>query len=130
MTLRHQWLPDLVRLALQQGDVAVAREAAEQCQDEAAREQQPARAYSAALRCRALVTGDPEPAMEAVEHYRRIGRAVELGAALEDLAVLHAARGHSDDAATALAEAVAVYGEFDARWDIQRARARSAAAQP
>ncbi|WP_198047543.1 BTAD domain-containing putative transcriptional regulator [Kutzneria sp. 744] len=130
MTLRHQWLPDLARLALQQGDVAVAREAAEQCQDEAAREQQPARAYSAALRCRALVTGDPEPAMEAVEHYRRIGRAVELGAALEDLAVLHAARGHSDAAATALAEAIAVYGEFDARWDIQRARARSAAAQP
>jgi hypothetical protein len=76
-----------------------------------------------------LVTGDPALALEAVEHYRRIGRAVELGAALEDLAVLHAARGHAD-AAAALAEAVEVYSEFGARWDIERARARSAAAQP
>ncbi|HEY0499697.1 MAG TPA: BTAD domain-containing putative transcriptional regulator [Kutzneria sp.] len=129
MTLRHQWLPDLARLALQVGEVEVAREAAEQCQDEAGREQTPARAYTAALRCRALVTGDPALALEAVEHYRRIGRAVELGAALEDLAVLHAARGHAD-AAAALAEAVEVYSEFGARWDIERARARSAAAQP
>jgi hypothetical protein len=77
-----------------------------------------------------LVTGDPEPALEAVEHYRRIGRAVELGAALEDLAVLHAARGHAVDARAALDEAVSVYEGFGARLDIQRARARSAAAQP
>ncbi|GAA3436918.1 BTAD domain-containing putative transcriptional regulator [Kutzneria kofuensis] len=130
MTLRHQWLPDLARLALQQGDIAIAREAAEQCDDEASREQQPARAFTAALRCRALVTGDPEPAREAVEHYRRIGRAVELGQALEDLAVLHAARGHVSDAEAALGEAIAEYSAFGARWDIQRARERSAAARP
>ena len=124
MTLRHQWLPDLARLAVQKGDLALAREAAVQCEDEATREQHPARAYTAALRCRALVTGDPAPAREAVEHYRLIGRSVELGAALEDLAALHNARGDRREALAALEEAVAVYTTFGARWDIERARTR------
>jgi tetratricopeptide (TPR) repeat protein len=124
MTLRHQWLPDLARLAVRRGDLVLAREALVQCEDEASREQQPARAYTAALRCRALVTGDPEPAREAVEHYRLIGRAVELGQALEDLAALHDARGERREALAALDEAVAVYGTFGARWDIDRARSR------
>ncbi|WP_211767930.1 BTAD domain-containing putative transcriptional regulator [Kutzneria sp. CA-103260] len=124
MTLRHQWLPDLARLAVQSGDLALAGEALEQCEDEAGREQQPARAYTAALRCRALVTGDPEPAREAVEHYRLIGRAVELGQALEDLAVLHSIRGQHTEARAALDDAVAVYGSYGARWDIERARDR------
>ena len=43
MTLTHQWLPDLVRLALAAGDRQVARGAAQACQDEAAAETSPAR---------------------------------------------------------------------------------------
>ena len=43
MTLIHQWLPDLVRLALAVGDRQVARAAAQACQDEAAAETRPAR---------------------------------------------------------------------------------------
>jgi DNA-binding SARP family transcriptional activator/tetratricopeptide (TPR) repeat protein len=127
MTLRHQWLPDLARLAVQRGDLQTARAAAEQCDDEAGREQHPARAFAASLRCRALVTGDPEPARQAADHYRRFGRAVELGQALEDLAVLHAARGELAEAQAALDEAIATYGTFGARWDIERATERAGA---
>jgi hypothetical protein len=52
---------------------------------------------------------------------------VELGMALEDLAVLHAARGQRRDAQAALDEAVAEYGKCGARWDIRRATTRAEA---
>ena len=42
MTLIHQWLPDLVRLAMAAGDRQMARAAAQACQEEAAAETQPA----------------------------------------------------------------------------------------
>jgi DNA-binding CsgD family transcriptional regulator len=49
---------------------------------------------------------------------------VELPAALEDLAVALAGRGHDDDARAALNEAVGLYEEMQARWDVRRAEAR------
>jgi hypothetical protein len=49
MTLVHQWLPDLVRLALAVDDRQVARTAAQACQAEAVAETQPARAAAASL---------------------------------------------------------------------------------
>lgn len=42
MTLTHQWLPDLVRLAIATGDRQIARTAARACQEEAAAETRPA----------------------------------------------------------------------------------------
>jgi tetratricopeptide (TPR) repeat protein len=66
MTLTHQWLPDLVRLALAAGDRQVARGAAQACQEEAAAETSPARAAAASLRCRGLLRSDPG----AVRHAR------------------------------------------------------------
>ncbi|MGH3173678.1 MAG: helix-turn-helix transcriptional regulator, partial [Streptosporangiaceae bacterium] len=124
MTLIHQWLPDLVRLAVTVGDRKVAQGAAEACQDEAAAETRPARATAASLRCYGLLESDPDRLAEAVAHYRTVGPPVELPTALEDLAVVLAGHGHEEDARALLNEAVALYEDMQARWDIRRAEAR------
>lgn len=124
MTLVHLWLPDLVRLALAAGDDQQARVAARACAAEAAAETQPARAATASLRCQGLLRSDPGLLRDAVAHARDAGPAVELPAALEDLAAVLAERGEGEEARTALNEAVGLYEGFGARWDIQRADGR------
>ena len=124
MTLIHQWLPELVRLALAAGDRETAQAAARACQAEATAETRPARAAAASLRCRGLLETDPGPLQEAVEHYRTVGPAVELPAALEDLAVVLAEHGREEEARAALTEATALYDGIAARWDIRRAESR------
>src|SRR6185437_12870422 len=124
MTLIHQWLPDLVRLALAAGDRPMAQAATRACQAEAAAETHPARATVASLRCRGLLESDPDPLTEAVAHYRALGPAVELPAALEDLAAVLAERGREEDARTAFTEAVGRYEGLQAGWDIRRAEGR------
>ncbi|HEV2255337.1 MAG TPA: helix-turn-helix transcriptional regulator, partial [Streptosporangiaceae bacterium] len=124
MTLTHQWLPDLVRLAMAAGDRQIAQTAAQACQAEAAAETQPARAAAASLRCRGLLEADPDPLRDAVAHYRAAGPAVELPAAAEDLAAVLAERGERDEARAALDEAVRLYQGLNARWDIRRADSR------
>jgi DNA-binding CsgD family transcriptional regulator len=124
MTLIHQWLPDLVRLALAVGDRQMAHAAAQACRAEAAAETRPARAAAASLRCLGLLESDPGPIQDAVKHYRVAGPVVELPAALEDLAVVLAERGHEEDARAALNEAVILYDGLQARWDIRRAGSR------
>ena len=124
MTLIHQWLPDLVRLALAAGDRPMAQTATQACQAEAAAETRPARATVASLRCYGLLESDPDQLGEAVAHYRALGPAVELPAALEDLAVVLAQRGREDDARTLFNEAVSLYERLQARWDIRRAEGR------
>jgi Flp pilus assembly protein TadD len=108
MTLIHQWLPDLVRLALAAGDRPMAQAATRACQAEAAAETHPARATVASLRCRGLLESDPDPLTEAVAHYRALGPAVELPGALEDLAVVLARSGREEEARTAFTEAVSL----------------------
>ena len=124
MTLTHQWLPDLVRLALAAGDRQMARTAARACQEEAAAETQPARAAAASLRCQGLLRSDPVLLREAVTHYRTVGPAVEFPAAAEDLAAVLAERGQHEEARAALNEAVTWYESMHARWDIRRAESR------
>jgi DNA-binding CsgD family transcriptional regulator len=124
MTLTHQWMPDLVRLALAVGDGNMARAATSACRQEAAAETRPGRAAVASLRCRGLLGADPGLLREAVAHYRAAGPAAELPAALEDLAVVLAERGHEEDARAALNEAVTLYEGLGAQWDIRRAAAR------
>jgi hypothetical protein len=46
----------------------------------------------------------------------------EIPAALEDLAVVLAERGHETDARAALNEAVSLYDGLQARWDIRPGR--------
>jgi DNA-binding CsgD family transcriptional regulator/tetratricopeptide (TPR) repeat protein len=124
MTLTHQWLPDLVRLAIAAGDRHAAQAAARACQAEAAAETRPARAAAASLRCDGLLRSDPGPLRDAVAHYRSAGPAVELPAALEDLAVVLAERGRNDEARVTLHEAVGRYDGLQAAWDIRRADSR------
>ena len=124
MTLIHQWLPDLVRLAMAAGDRQMARAAAQACQEEAAAETQPARAAAASLRCQGLLKSDPVPLRDAAAHYRSVGPAAELPAAVEDLAAVLALRGQQEEARAALNEAVSLYGGLNARWDIRRADSR------
>jgi DNA-binding CsgD family transcriptional regulator len=59
-----------------------------------------------------------------VAHYREVGPAVELPAALEDLAVVLAGQGREEGARAALNEAVSLYEGMQARWGIRRAEAR------
>ena len=124
MTLTHQWLPDLVRLATAAGDRQIAQTAARACQAEAAAETRPARAAAASLRCQGLLESDPVPLRDAVAHYRTIGPAAELPAAVEDLAAVLAERGQHEEARAALNEAVSLYEGLNARWDIRRADSR------
>jgi DNA-binding CsgD family transcriptional regulator len=124
MTLIHQWLPDLVRLAIAAGDRQIARTAAQACLEEAAAETQPARAAAASLRCQGLLESDPAPLRDVVAHYRTVGPAVELPAAVEDLAAVLAERGQHEEARAALNEAVSLYEGLNARWDIRRADSR------
>ena len=124
MTLIHQWLPDLVRLALAAGDQRMAQDAARACEAEAAAETRPARATAASLRCHGLLESDPDLLQQAVTHYQAAGPAVELPAALEDLAVVLAGRGQEEGARAALTEAVTIYEGLQADWDIRRADSR------
>jgi hypothetical protein len=111
MMLRHQWLPDVMRLARGLSRSDIAEQAAAICAAEAAKEVRPARAYAANLRCQALLLGDPAPALIAAEHYRSVGRVFERAAALEDAAVLSGVRPD---------EAQSLYRTLSARWDIAR----------
>jgi DNA-binding SARP family transcriptional activator len=111
MMLRHQWLPDVMRLARRQSRSDIAEQAAAICAAEAAKEVYPARAYAANLRCRALLLSDPAPALAAAEHYRGVGRVFEEAAALEDAARL---RGAPPE------EARRLYVSISARWDVAR----------
>lgn len=124
MTLAHQWLPDLVRLALAAGDDTAAMAAVRACQAEAAAEVRPARAAAANNRCLGLYHRDPAALREAVSHYRTVGPPVQLPGALEDLAVVLAEQGHAQEAGKVLNEAVARYAAFGAVWDIGRAECR------
>jgi hypothetical protein len=124
MMLRHQWLPEVARLALAVDRPDIAREALHICEDEAARERVPARAFAAAARCRALLTGDPDAALAAAQHYRSVGRRLEYAAALEDAGVLLARARRRAEAVAAYHAAVAVFTELSAYWDVRRAQER------
>ncbi|GAA2491351.1 BTAD domain-containing putative transcriptional regulator [Winogradskya humida] len=126
MMLRHQWLPDVARLALGQGRKDIAENAAALCENEAGKEVRPARAWAAAQRCRALLDGNPEPALAAAAHYRTVGRVPELAAALEDAAVLLATNRRPHEAARTGAEAVELYTVLGSRWDLRRTNERLA----
>ncbi|WP_037313598.1 BTAD domain-containing putative transcriptional regulator [Amycolatopsis orientalis] len=124
MMLRHQWLPDVVRIALAAGNDDVARQALEVCAEEARQETVPARATAADGRCRALIDGDPEGALAAADHYRAVGRPIELAAALEDAAELLGRAGYLESATQTLTEACEVLGPVGAAWSIRRAEGR------
>lgn len=124
MMLRHQWLPDVVRIALAAEDTATAREAAALCAEEAAAESVPGRAAAAAQRCQALLDADPEGALAAADHYRAVHRPIELADALQEAAEQLAKAGHVERATAAVTEATGNLLAVSALWNIRRGQAR------
>jgi tetratricopeptide (TPR) repeat protein len=123
MMLRHQWLPELLRMAIDNGDMATAREAVAACEAEAHRETTAARADAAARRCRAVFDRDAEALVPVATHYRAVGRVFELAQTLEEQALLLAVAGRRDEAEPVLADCLELYRGFGAAWDIRRAEA-------
>ncbi|WIX98176.1 BTAD domain-containing putative transcriptional regulator [Amycolatopsis mongoliensis] len=119
MMLRHQWLPRLGRLAREHGRADIAAQALDVCREEAGKEIVPARATAAAQWCEALVSGDPEPLLQAIAHYGKVGRVVEMASALADVALLLAEAGRREDAQTAVDDAVAHLNGLGAAWDVR-----------
>ncbi|MFE3782246.1 BTAD domain-containing putative transcriptional regulator [Amycolatopsis sp. NPDC059090] len=128
MMLRHQWLPDAVRIGLQLGETTIAKRALDMCETEAAREVYPARAAAAAARCRALVQGDPDATLAVAQYYEKVGRPVEMAQTLEDAAVLLARAGRDGEVCDVADKALRTYGSLGANWAIRRANERIAAA--
>lgn len=124
MMLRHQWMPDVVRIALHTGEAALARQALAICEGEARRERTPARAAAALARCRGLVRGDAEQVLSAAARYREVGRLIELAQTLEDAAVLLANADQRDRAVRTCAEMMRIYDRIGAVWAVRRARSR------
>lgn len=122
MMLRHQWLPDLVRLCLVVENRTTALAATEACEAEAAVEPAPARALAAARRCRALLDGDVRVLRDVAAHYRSVGRRFELAQTLEDLVVVQCAFRQRDD--SVVAEVECIYRDLGAQWDLSRMRTR------
>ncbi|MFJ9850364.1 AAA family ATPase [Streptomyces sp. NPDC101150] len=118
------WLPEVVRLAVAEGvtdraeaAVAAAGAAAEAAPDDRHRQ-------AVALHCRGLLGSDPQPLRAALAHYAACSVLTGRGRAVEDLAVVTAARGDTDGARAHLNRALDVYQGLGAAWDIARADAR------
>ncbi|HYZ47242.1 MAG TPA: LuxR C-terminal-related transcriptional regulator, partial [Actinomycetota bacterium] len=76
-----------------------------------------------ALRARALMEGDVEVALRAVETLRRCSRPVELAFACEDAGAALVSRGRAEEAEPLLHQAIATYEGIGARRAINRAEA-------
>ncbi|HEX5204784.1 MAG TPA: AAA family ATPase, partial [Actinoplanes sp.] len=124
MTLTHQWLPDLTRLALDLDDQEALSTVLDTARAEAAAERSPARAAAALDRCLGLAGADQAQLERAVSHYREHGVTVELAGALEDLAVVAARSDQAVKSRRLLGEAVELFTGIGAHWDVRRSQAR------
>jgi len=119
--LRHQWLPDVVRLALQLGMPERAQEAVRLLSADG---EVPGMIVGTSGLAWLKITGDPEPVLTAVAHYRAAGRLLKQAKATEDAAILLAESGQLDDARTAFRTALTAYTGMGAVWDVRRAESR------
>lgn len=114
--------PDLVRLALAVDERERAAQVAEVVSDLAA-VQDVASHTGAALRCRGLVAGDPEPLLAAVDAVARSGRPLEIALAAEDAATALGRAGAPDAARPLLHRALDGFEALGATRDIARVEA-------
>jgi DNA-binding CsgD family transcriptional regulator len=118
-----QWLPDVVRLALTVGEPAIAAAAAKVCACEADPPDSPT-PEATALHCQGLLDGDPEAVCAAAALFQSFGYPLFNAQALENAAVLHAGKGNVQAARAAYLQAIGIYTDLGAAWDITRADAR------
>jgi DNA-binding CsgD family transcriptional regulator len=123
MPTRHVLLPDLTRLALAIGDTAMAGAAADAARLEAQREPL-AWKLAAADHCRGLLERDAQAVLAAADYAKAVGRPLDYGQALENIAVIAAAADDGARAGRWLADAVHQYSALAALWDITRAERR------
>jgi DNA-binding CsgD family transcriptional regulator len=117
------WLPDVVRLAITVGEPAIAEAAAKVCAREASAQARPA-PNAAAQHCQGLLSADASAVRAAAAMLRDGGYPLFSAQALENAAVIHAEKGDPEAARSAYLEAIDVYSELDAAWNIIRADAR------
>jgi DNA-binding CsgD family transcriptional regulator len=119
----HFWMPDLVRLAQAVGDQDLVAAAATACQDAVDREPLP-QTRAATQHCQALADNDPTLALAAAKAFEDLRLPLFRAQALESAAALFAGQGADRQARAAYTEAVSVYGELGAAWELMRADAR------
>jgi DNA-binding CsgD family transcriptional regulator len=117
------WLPEVVRLGLMTGDVALARATTDACVRESGQTPTTA-AQAAAEHCQGLTAADPAPLVAAAERYGQIGLPLFRGQALETAAVLSAQHGDATAAHATYAAAIEIYTQLGAVWDVMRADSR------
>jgi DNA-binding CsgD family transcriptional regulator/tetratricopeptide (TPR) repeat protein len=113
--------PDLVRLALQEGNHPRALEVTEELES-SARKSPTATARGLALRCRGLIAHDPEVLLAAVAAHREGPRPYQLATACESAGIELGRATRTDEATRLLDEALAVYSRLEAGWDVARVR--------
>jgi DNA-binding CsgD family transcriptional regulator/tetratricopeptide (TPR) repeat protein len=114
--------PDLVRLALANGESDRARSVAAAI-TEIAEQNQVASLAGAALRCRGLAEDDPEILRAAVAAYASGSRPLELALASEEAGAAFARQGMVDQVRPLLEQAIELYERLGAARDLARAEA-------
>jgi DNA-binding CsgD family transcriptional regulator len=117
--IRQLWLPEIVRLALFTGDTALAQASVAFAEQEAASEPSSKAKVITAGRCRALVEGDTAPLLAAAEYHQSVRQLMEAARSLEDAAVVAVVNGDSA-ARPAFTQAVELYSDLGAEWDLSR----------
>ncbi len=118
--VRHLWRPDIIRLALLTGDRALAEASVLVAEQEAATEPSSKAKAITARRCRALVEADTVPLLAAARYHQSVRQLMEAARSLEDAAVVAVANGDSSTARTAFTQAVELYSDLGAEWDLRR----------
>ncbi|HEU5386195.1 MAG TPA: BREX system ATP-binding domain-containing protein [Streptosporangiaceae bacterium] len=113
---------DLVRLAVTEGDISLARQVAAAVGDVASRNDL-AWLRGAALRCQGLAESDPNVLAAAADAYAEASRPLELALASEDAAAAFVRQGEPERARPLLEQAIAIYERLDAYRDLARANA-------
>jgi DNA-binding CsgD family transcriptional regulator/tetratricopeptide (TPR) repeat protein len=114
--------PDLIRLALANGEGERALAAAAAVARLADKNQIPS-LTAAALRCRGLANGDAETLAAAAQAYRGGTRPLELAGACEEAGAAYARHGDPERARPLLEQALEIYEQLDAGRDLARAEA-------
>jgi len=118
--VRHLWLPEIVRLARLTDDSALADQSLAVAEREVTQEPSSKAKAITAGRCRALVEGDTAPLLAAAEYHQSVRQLLEAARSLEDAAVVAAANGDSSTARVAFTQAVELYQDLGAEWDLSR----------
>jgi DNA-binding CsgD family transcriptional regulator len=114
--------PDLVRLAMAEGDTGLARRVAAAVGDVASRNDVPW-LRGTALRCQGLAENDAHALVAAADAYAEASRPLPLALASEDAATALIRQGETERARPLLDRAVAIYERLGADRDLSRASA-------